>query len=384
MTFARYSLWGSELSPFTLKVLLLCRYSGLSVRLLPAEGGRWENLRALLRVTAVRRGWARPSHPVVTPLDEFPLVPYLLGPRREVIFDSSAIADWLDERPGAIHPRLVPSSGATRFAVRLIDEYFDEVGLYFAHHNRWVLSASTNDAGERLAREFRTLLPQALRRRFAERFSARQVGRLPYLFSVAAAEPERYDLPPSRRPPQKVGFPPTHELLDSGFHRILERLEAVFRSQPFLFGERFSAADASLYGQLAMNLSDPTAAATIELRAASTAARIRHMTARGAAPSMASHEIRPCLIPLLEEIGATFIPLMRQNEAAYEAAHLAGEREFNERAFDRGAACYDGTFAGRAFRSVAKTFQVGVWKRLKAEWTALHDEDRAVFPFSLE
>jgi glutathione S-transferase len=384
MTATRYALWGSELSPFALKVSLLCRYAGVQVRWLPAEGGVFESLRALLRVTAVRRGWSRPLYPNVTDLDELPLVPYLIGPRGALLFDSSAIADWLDQRPSAIHPRLLPVSGAARFAARLIDEYFDEMGLYFAHHNRWVLSASTNDAGQRLAREFRALVPSPLRRHFAERFAARQVRRLPYLFSVAAAEPERYDLPPYRRPPGRPGFPPTHELLDTCFRRMLDRLEIVFRAQPFLLGERFSVADASVHGQLAMNLSDPTAAATIDLRAAATAMRVRNMAARGPESSTASHEIRPCLVPLLEEIGATFLPLMQQNEAAYEAARAAGVNQFNEQAFDHGVALYDGALAGYPYRSVVKTFQVGVWRRLKAEWRMLHDEDRAVFPFTIE
>jgi glutathione S-transferase len=384
MAATRYALWGSELSPFSLKVALLCRYAGLPVRELPADGGLLENLRALARVTAVRHGWRRPRFPVRSDFDELPLVPYLLGSRGEVLFDSSAIAEWLDDRPAAIHPRLLPASGASRFAARLLDEYFDEMGLYFAHHNRWVLSASTNDAGTRLAREFRTLVPRPLRRRFAERFAARQVRRLPYLFSVAAAEPERYDLPSYRRPPGRAGFPPTDDLLDSCFRRMLDRLDGVYQVQPFLLGERFSVADASMYGQLAMNMSDPTAAATIELRAAATTARVRVMATQGAELSTASHEVRACLVPLLEEIGATFLPLMQQNEAAYEAAHAAGARIFNERAFDRGAALYDGVLAGRPYRSVVKTFQVGVWRRLKAEWRGLHVEDRAAFPFTIE
>jgi glutathione S-transferase len=378
-----YTLWGSELSPFALKISLLCRYASLPLRFLPAEGGTLENLRAALRVTAVRHGWRRPLHPALSELDELPLVPYLIGPRGEVIFDSSAIADWLDERPAANHPRLLPASGATRFAARLLDEYFDEMGLYFAHHNRWVLSASTNDAGQRLAQEFRTLVPRPLRRRFAERFAARQVRRLPYLFSVAGAEPERYDLPAYRRPPGRAGFPSTNDLLDTCFRRMLDRLDSVYRAQPFLLGERFSVADASAYGQLAMNLSDPAAAATIELRAAATTARVRAFASRGAESSTASHELRPCLVPLLEEIGETFIPLMQQNEAAYAAARASGAQAFNERGFDHGVALYDGVLAGRPFRSVAKTFQVAVWRRLKTEWRALHDKDRSAFPFTI-
>ena len=43
---------------------------------------------------------------------------------------------------------------------------------------RWVLSAATNDAGRRLAREFRRVLPPGMGARFARRFAARQVRRV--------------------------------------------------------------------------------------------------------------------------------------------------------------------------------------------------------------
>jgi glutathione S-transferase len=379
----RCDVWGSELSPFTLKVLALCRHAGVGARLLPTGGEQATNLRALATVNLVRRRWRRPSFPKLTELDELPLVPYLIGPSREVVVDSSAIATWLDDRAESTAPRSVPVDGAVRFAARLIDEYFDEMGLYFAHHNRWVVSAATNDAGERLAREFRSLVPRALRQRFADGFAARQVRRLPYLFSVAPADPERYDVAPARRPVGRVGFPPTHELLDTCFRRILDRLETVLRAQPFFFGEAFTVADASAYGQLGINLDDESAAASMGLRAPTVVAWARRIRA-GAIPSSAEPpRLTPALVPLLEEIASTFFPLMRQNEAAFEAARSRSARRFNESAFDRGECLFDGVLLERPFRAVVKTFQVRVWRDLQRDWEALQPSEKARLPLTL-
>jgi glutathione S-transferase len=266
----------------------------------------------------------------------------------------------------------------------LIDEYFDELGLYFAHHNRWVVSAATNDAGERLARELRSLVPRAFRQRVADGFAARQVRRLPYLFSVAPADPERYDLPSARRPPGRVGFPPTHELLDTCFRRLLDRLETVLRAQGFFFGATFTVADASAYGQLAMNLDDESAAASMGLRAPAAVAWARRIRA-GAIPSNSEPpRLTPALVPLLEEIAATFIPLMQQNEAAFEAARSRGARRFNESAFARSESLFDGVLLERPFRAVVKTFQVRVWRDLQREWRALGSSEKAQLPLTLE
>ena len=77
------------------------------------------------------------------------------------------------------------------------------------------------------------------------------------------------------------------------------------------------------------------------------------------------------LAALLAIIGDTFIPLMQQNTAAYEDALAAGETLFNEAAFDQGRALYDGELLGYPFRSVAKSFQVPVWRDLCIAWRDL-------------
>ncbi|MFX8477606.1 hypothetical protein ABTL82_19110, partial [Acinetobacter baumannii] len=89
--------------------------------------------------------------------------------------DSSGIAGWLDAHPPADVEPLLPKEPVLAFVCKLIEEALDEVGLYLVHHHRWVVSRLDNDAGARLAREFRSvlLLPgsQAL---MARQFSRRQ------------------------------------------------------------------------------------------------------------------------------------------------------------------------------------------------------------------
>jgi glutathione S-transferase len=368
-------LWGSELSPFTLKLQALLDYAGAPYRVLPAGGGRLENFRALARIQLAKRRRTAVRYPALDALDEYPLVPFLLA-GSQVHYDSSALARWLDD----LHPPgpgpLLPGDPALAFAAQLIDEAFDEFGLYLVHHARWVVSATTNDAGARLAREFAFVLPPGAGDRFARRFAARQVRRLPYLFSVAPSASSVDGLPPALMPPARAGFPSTHRLLAHAWEAYMDGVEAVLSVQPYLLGERFTLADASVYGQLGMNLKDPTAAEVMQRRAPATFRWLnairdgRHADSRG--PLALSLGLRG----LFDAIARTFVPLMIQNESAYTAARAAGETLFNEAAFDRGRALYDGMLLGCPFRSVAKTFQVRVWRELRAAWDALAADAR--------
>jgi glutathione S-transferase len=353
------------------------------VRLLPAGGDLLENLDTLWRVARIRRGRLELTHPRLTVLDELPLVPYLLGPEGENLYDSSAIAEWLDAKHIQPGSKLIPEDPELRFATLLVDEYFDEFGLYMAHHNRWILSASDNDAGRRLAGEYRSLLPGPLRGAFARWFSRRQTRRLAYLFSVAA-KGEKFPGARAGRPPSPTGFPATHELLAESFERMLSRLEAMLSRRPYLFGERFTLADASAYGQLCMNAHDPAAERLIARNAPATRQWVARIEAGDLMPAhacgtsglMLSEE----LDGLIDEICATFVPLMRQNEAAYVKHAARGRTVFNEAAFDRARGLYYGSIGGRPYRAVAKTFQVKVWRRLLAEWEALEPAAREGFP----
>jgi glutathione S-transferase len=366
----RHVIWGSELSPFALKLRATCDYAALPYDWLPAAGGRMRNYRIAWTIDRAKRRRRVWRYPQPSDLDEYPLVPFLVEPGGRVSYDSSALARWIDDQhPPSCGP-LHPEEPALRFVARLIDEAFDEFGLYMAHHNRWVLSAETNDAGARLAREFSRVLLPGTGGAFARRFSRRQVRRLPYLFSVAPAglsmALERGLVPPTRD-----GFPDTHAVLDVAWARYLQGVESILSHQPYLLGARFTIADASVYGQLGMNLKDPTAAERMRSQAPVTSQWLCDVRDGRHAGRTGTLHLDLRLRALCDVIAETFMTLMAQNENAYVAASRRGETLFNERAFDRGRALYDGELLGRPFRSVAKTFQVQVWRDLRDAWASL-------------
>jgi glutathione S-transferase len=369
-------VWASDLSPFALKLRSMLDYSGKAYRWLPEEGSRAEGVRLFVRIAWSKQLRTALRFPRNRSLDEYPLVPFIADTQGSVYFDSSALARWIDQshpRPGA---PLVPEEPELAFLASLIDEAFDEFGLYMVHHNRWVPSADTNRAGLRIAEEFAPVLgPMA--RLLARRFPSRQTRRLPYLFSVA---------PPGTRPgpagafPAPEGFPPTHALLEEAWERHLSAMEELLRAQPYLLGARFTLADASAYGQLSMNLVDGRTAARMRELAPTT---FRWLEAiRDGKHKERGGQLRqsPALEPLLEVIGQTFVPLMEQNEAAFLAAEAAGETLFNERAFDAGRALYDGELLGRPFRAVVKSFQVPVWRELQESFARLPAAGRPALP----
>jgi glutathione S-transferase len=210
---SEYLIWGSELSPFTLKLRALMECAQIPYRSLPADGSRFENLRVIARLARGKRRRSIARSGGMSELGEYPSVPFLIEDNDRIQYDSSALAHWLDEHPERKSAALFPEEPKAAFLAQLIDECFDEFGLYMVHHQRWVHSAATNDAGARLAAEFRSVIPVGLRRSFAGYFSRRQVRRLPYLFSVA---PEGFGAGVSGAltPPTHRRYPATHHLLD--------------------------------------------------------------------------------------------------------------------------------------------------------------------------
>ncbi len=374
-TTPHYDMWAFELSPFALKLAAMLVWARVPHRWLPRDGTRLENWKAAFAVERAKRGHSVVRHGGASELDEFPQVPFLIGPDRSIHYDSSALGDWIDETHPPEGGALVPDDPVLDFLTRLIDEAFDEFGLYMVHHNRWVLAAVDNGAGGRLASEASRFLPPGGPALVARLFPRRQVRRLPYLFSVANDDFD-VPLPPGITPPAREGFPSTHELLDEAWYRYLDGMEALLERQPYLLGGRFSLADASAYGQLSMNLSDHSAAIALADRAPRTHAWLSAIRDHGHLEDEGTLELSDALRPLLDVIGQTFIPLMRQNEAAYLAARARGESLFNEPAFDRGRALYDGELMGYPFRSVVKTFQVRTWSDLRHRWEGLSSENK--------
>ena len=340
------------------------------------HGSRIENLKYLASLEQAKRNQSIKRYPQRdTQLDEYPSVPYFSTAGEGIQFDSSSIAHWLDDQKQSNDntPALRPNTPSLSFLSHLIDEAFDEFGLYMVHHMRWVGSAKSQEMGKRLGQEFKTALPPGGALFLSKSFPKRQIRRCPYLFSVA---PKGYQAGVSSalNPPSRDGFPETHTLLNHCWKRYVRSVDAVLQQQPYLLGERFTLADASVYGQLAMNLVDKEAADKLLALAPTTFNWLQKIEHGKHIPSPVGNTelvINPLLKSLLNTVMGTFSALMVQNEKAYQLAWEQGERTFNEVAFDEGKSLYDGQLLGYPFRAVVKTFQVRVWREIKAHWKSL-------------
>ena len=367
-------LWGSGLSPYFLKIEALCRHAGLPVLRRPDGGSPIENLRLMLRLRRAQQRRAVRRWPAADPLDEYPLVPYLMTADGAVHHDSSGIAGWLDATPPDAAAPLIPRQPALALVCRLIDEALDEIGLYCVHHHRGVVSREDNDAGARLAHEFRSLLMPPLRPLIARRFSQRQTRRLPYLFSVAA-DTVRWPADGKPVPPGRAGFPDTHVQIERAWDELVDAAAQALQTRSYLLGEQFTLADAALYGQLGMNLSDPASERRLRERSPRLRAWLgeieggRHVGTRGV---LSLHDD---LQPLLAWVQSHFVPLMQANARAHARFRAQGQVRWNESAFNRGEALFDLQWRGVLARSVVKTFQVRVWRDLCEQARKLSPEE---------
>ncbi|GHD07023.1 hypothetical protein GCM10007052_02390 [Halioglobus japonicus] len=362
------TFFGVEASPYQLKMQALADGAGVAWRRLPAQGSRWQNTALYAQLGLARtRGKITRVPALVSGMDEYPSVPFYRFDGEDIRYDSSGLGRDLALR-GAGH--LVPEDPVLAFVCRLLDEAFDEFGLYMVHHHRWVNSAHTNKMGDKTAAEMSRLLPPGFARRLARELPQRQVRRCPYLFSVA---PSDYDcgMPLALTPPSREGFPSTHTLLDQSWRDYLAAMESLLAVQPYLLGDQFSLADASAYGQLAMNLGDGRAEELMREIAPRTHVWLQKISMGEHGHSGGESALSEALGPLLDVVGATFIPLMAQNAVAYDREVAGGQTKFNESAFDSGEALYDGELRGFPFRAVVKTFQVQVWREIGQAWAEL-------------
>ncbi len=368
-------VWGVEASPFLLKLESILRYHERPFKRLPGQGSWTENLRIAFRLEKAKRQRRVERYPKIDPdLDEYPSFPFFSPDGQSFHYDSSALARRLDDESNSDQAPLFPVEPRLGFLAQLIDEAFDEYGLYMVHHLRWVGSASDTAMGEYTAKEMSRLVTPAIAPLIRTNLPRRQVRRCPYLFSVA---PKGYRAPveAARVPPSRTGFPPTHDLLFESWHAYLDAMEHLLERQPYILGDRFSIADASAYGQLSMNLIDPSAARTLRQRAPQTYAWLVEIRDRKTPRPGGALYLSQAIAPLLSIIMQTFTPLMKQNEAAWIEAISQGEQLFNEAAFDQNRSLYTGQLLGHPFRSVIKTFQVRVWRDLCESWHQLPEAE---------
>lgn len=360
-------LAGSRLSPETLKTEALLRASPLPwVRLYDGPGLRLR-LSAYLRRQLLALGLLATPAPVIQPVDEAPLGPFLYSGKGEYVFDSTAIGLWLTDlaSPSLRHP-LVPKDPAARLLCLLIDEAADEWLGCLAFHQRW--AREPPELLPLLSREW-PHLPLGALKWLARHITDNRSRERPFYLSVSRDWAERHP-----------GFVPTEALLEQALQTWMRAMEtALGQGQPWLLGPRFSLADASCFGQLAACAQAPRFAAMLSRDYPALnqwCRRILDGDTRPATPSESAVPAPERLQPLLAEICSTFVPLMQQNTAAWRWHLMDGRTRFDRTSFKKSTSLYELRLKGATLRAGIKAPQAHAWSQLRARWDGLSEDRR--------
>lgn len=273
-----YRIYGSELSPYSVKVRSFFRYKNIDHDWIP-------------RSPAVQAEFQKYA--------KLPLVPLVVTPEGEGIQDSTPIL----ERFEASHPEpsVTPDDPALAFVSALLEEYGDEWGNKWMFHYRWRYQPDVWSTAERIALQMMgaqgTLAVAQARAAVADRMT----GRLGFVGSNQQTEP----------------------VIEASFAKALGLIEVHLASRPYLLGGRPAMADFGLWAQLYEAATDPTPGAIMRASAPNVMGWIQRMVApraEGGFEPLAA--LAPTLTPLLaQEVGALFLPWSAANAAAIGHGH---------------------------------------------------------------
>jgi len=215
-----HRIFGSELSPYSVKVRSYFRYRNLA--------HDW-----LLRSPANQAEFQKYA--------KLPLVPLVVTPQGEGIQDSTPIIERFEKE----RPSLTPDDPALAFVSALLEEYGDEWGNKWMFSYRWSYPADCWSTAERIALQMAgaqgALAVAQARSAVAERMS----GRLGFVGSNDATRP----------------------LIEASFVRALAILDAHLATRPYVLGGRPAMADFGLWGQFYEAATDPTPGAIMRASA---------------------------------------------------------------------------------------------------------------------
>ncbi len=277
-----YRIFGSELSPYSVKVRSYFRYKGIAHQWIVRDATNEAEFRRYAKL---------------------PLVPLVVTPDGEGFQDSTPIIEHFEARHP--EPSIHPPSPALAFLSALIEEYGDEWGNKPMFHYRWFYEPDQRSAAERIARSTMPGLGEAELAGMIEAVRSRMASRLGFVGSSAA----------------------TAAAIEGSFRRQLAILERHLARRPFLFGGRPAFADFGLSAQLYQCSTDPTPGAIMR----GSAPRVLAWTERMLDPRAAGdfepwESLAPTLAPLFrDEVGRVFLPWSTANADAI----AAGRKEFS-------------------------------------------------------
>jgi hypothetical protein len=272
---------GAPGSPYTRKMVALMRYRHIAYRY-------------LVGAAADRAGLPKP---VVELLPTF----YLSSAdgTLEAVTDSTPLIRRLEQE---VQGRSVlPSDPVLAWVDALLEDFADEWVTKAMFHYRWRFAQDIDKAGSVLPVHFLGLSAgEALLDSAKAQFSQRQIARL----AVVGSNEH------------------TAEMIEAGYARLVDLLDAHLRVQPFLMGQRPGASDFALYGQLSQLAHfDPTSMALTLQRSRRVFAWVGLLEdLSGLEPNAGdwarADALAPTLVALLQELAQGYVPVLLANARA--------------------------------------------------------------------
>jgi glutathione S-transferase len=225
-------------------------------------------------------------------------VPVVRTPDGEWLADTTPMIDWFEQRFPA--GGVIPDDPFQAFLSRLLEDYADEWLWRPALHYRW---SYAEDA-------------QALSHRFAETFLSDQPGPKAITAFLARSRQKRIFVAGDGVTPD------TRTHVESIYLDTLDRLETIFRRQPYLLGGKPSLADFGFFASMFRHFSqDPTPSLIMQSRAPAVfewVARLwnaRHSAIQG--DWVAAGTLPAGWQPILKDIGEAYLPYLHANAVAF-------------------------------------------------------------------
>ena len=267
-----YRIFGSEMSPYSVKVRSYFRYKKIA--------HEW-----IIRTTANQEEFSRYAR--------LPLVPLVVTPSEDVLQDSTPIIETLEK----IYPdsSIHPAEPTLAFLSALIEEYGDEWGNKIMFHFRWWHEDDQRAAARVLAHSRVISNNESEVASEAKNIRERMIGRRYFTGSSAA----------------------NADLIKTYRDDLISILEQHLVDRPYLFGRRPAFADFGLAPELYELATDPTGGGVMKTRAPLTLAWCQRMLE----PKNDGHfeewaTLAPTLTALLENIGRFFSNLSTKNDSA--------------------------------------------------------------------
>jgi glutathione S-transferase len=270
-----YRIFGSEMSPYSVKVRSYFRYKAIPHAWVPRRADSEDEYRRFARL---------------------PIVPTVATPDDEGLQDSTPIIEALEAK--FPEPSIHPANPTLNFLSALIEEFGDEWGNKLMFHHRWFADVDAKASAQTLAR---LSLPWASAEEAAERAEmvlARMSGRGHF-----------------------VGSSPANAPLITGYLlELIDILEPHLAQRRYLFGGRPSFGDFGLAAQLYETSVDPTGGGLIKARGPAVLDWcLRMIDPRNDGQFETWGTLEATLEPLLAYIGRYFLPWTDANARALAA-----------------------------------------------------------------